>query len=168
MKGALLTTILGAGAVFGAQTVLAFDETCMPLIRSSEAKIAAPAWHAVSRFDEFETEVIKANGKFYMKTAGTWMVSPMNLDDAERKTIETLRSGGIKVTGCTDAGEERVENVSTRALVYTIEIPGSGIPPARTRINVGTDDNLPYRLSSVAGETRQETTYRYTGVKAPL
>lgn len=146
----------------------AIDPACTPLVTSSEAKLAAPAWHMVSRLDDFETEVVKAGGKFYMKTGGEWMVTPMNLDETERKTIDSLKSGQISITGCTDGGAEDIDGVKTRVLIYTVEVPGSGIPPAETRLNVGVGDNLPYRLSGSAGATNQHVTYTYRNVKAPL
>lgn len=146
----------------------ALEPACAPLVSSSEAKIAAPAWHMVSKLDDFETEIIKSGGKFYMKTAGEWVVAPMNLDDAERKTIDALKNGSIKVSGCTDGGVEVINGVQTRVLVYTVEVPGSGIPPAQTRLNVGVSDNLPYSLSGAAGTTSQHVTYRYGDIKPPL
>lgn len=147
---------------------VALDSACEPLVTSSEAKIAAPAWHATSRLDDFETEVIKAEGRFFMKNGATWMVSPVNMDDTERKTIESVKSGAVKVSECTDGGEEVIDGVKTRVLVYTVEVPGSGIPAASTRLNIGVSDGLPYRLSSAAGETRQQVSYRYSGVTAPI
>jgi len=163
-----LMMTLTAGMTLASAAAQALDPACGPLISSSEAKIAAPAWHVVSKLDDFEAEVIKVDGRFFMKNGGQWMVSPVNVDDVERKTVESVNAGQVLVTGCMDAGEETVEGVSTRALVYTVEVPGSGIPAAQTRLNVGVADGLPYRLSSAAGETRQQVIYRYTGVKAPL
>jgi hypothetical protein len=163
-----LMMTLGACVSLASASALALDPACTPIIASSEAKIAAPAWHATSQLDDFKAEVIKVGGNFFMKNDDQWMTSPVNMDDAERKTVESLKAGKILVTGCTDAGEETVEGMRTRALVYTVEVPGSGIPAAQTRLNVGIADGLPYRLSSAAGETRQQVTYRYTGVKAPL
>ncbi len=164
MKRTVLTTLLTIASPLS----LALDPACTILVELSEAKIAAPAWHAVSKLDDFETEFLKVDGKFFMKNAGEWMPAPFNMDETERKTIDSLRAGEIKVTGCTAAGEETVQGVRTRAFTYTVEVPGSGIPAVQTRINVGVDDGLPYRLSSAAGETKQHVTYRYSGVKTPL
>ena len=148
--------------------VLALDAACAPLIEASEAKVAQPAWHAVSRIDDFTSEVIKADGKFYMFLNDKWIVAPMNMDEVERETVASIRSGKIKVTGCQSAGAEMVDGIETSVLVYTVELPGSGIPAAQTRINLGVADKLPYKQGSAAGETKQSTTYRYTGVKPPL
>jgi len=163
-----LIVTLSACAVLASSPTQALDPACGPLIASSEAKIGAPAWHAVSQLDDFETEIIKVNGRFYMKDGDQWTAAPVNMDDAERKTVEAVKAGEIRVTGCTDAGEESVEGIRTRALVYSVEVRGSGTPASQTRLNVGIADGLPYRLSSAAGETRQQVTYRYEGVKAPL
>lgn len=147
---------------------LALDAACTPLIEASEAKVAQPAWHAVSQIDDFRSEVIKADGKFFMFMNDEWIVAPMNMDEVERETVASMRSGKIKVTGCQPAGTETVDGVETRVLVYTVELPGSGIPAAQTRINIGAADKLPYKLGSAAGATRQSTTYRYNGVKPPM
>jgi hypothetical protein len=148
--------------------VLALDAACSPLIEASEAKVAKPAWHAISQIDDFRSEVIKAEGKFYMFLNGEWIVAPMDMDEVERETIASMQSGKIKVTGCQSAGTEMVDGIETSVLVYTVELPGSGIPAAQTRINLGVADKLPYKQGSAAGETKQSTTYRYTGVKPPF
>lgn len=148
--------------------VLALDAACSPLIEASEAKVAESAWHAVSQIDDFRSEVIKADGKFYMFLNDEWIVAPMNMDEVERETIASIQSGKIKVTGCQSAGTEMVDGIETNVLVYTVELPGSGIPAAQTRINLGVADKLPYKQGTAAGETRQSTTYRYTGVKPPI
>lgn len=147
---------------------LALDAACSPLIETSEAKIAQPAWHAVTQIDDFKSEVIKAEGKFYIYLNDNWIVAPMDMDQVERETIASIRSGKIKVTGCQSAGTEMVDGIKTSVLVYTVELPGSGIPAAETRINLGVADKLPYKQGGVAGETKQFTTYRYTGVKPPI
>ncbi len=147
---------------------LALDAACSPLIEASEAKVAQPAWHAISQIDDFKTEVIKADGRFFMFMNDQWIVAPMDMDEVERQTIASMESGDIKVTGCQSAGLEMVDGVETRVLVYSVELPGSGIPAAQTRINLGVADKLPYRQGSSAGETRQSTSYRYTGVKPPI
>lgn len=148
--------------------VLAMDAACAPLIEASEAKIAQPAWHAISQIDDFKSEVIKAEGKFYMFLNDKWIVAPMDMDQVERETIASMQSDKIKVTGCQSAGTEMVDGIATSVLVYTVELPGSGIPAAQTRINLGVADKLPYKQGSAAGETKQFTTYRYTGVKPPM
>lgn len=148
--------------------VLALDAACAPLIEASEAKVAQPAWHAVSQIDDFRSEVIKVDGKFFMFLNEAWVVAPINMDDLERETVVSMQSGKIKVTGCQPGETEMIDGVETRVLVYTVELPGSGIPAAQTRINLGVADKLPYKQGSAAGETRQSTTYRYTGVKPPM
>ena len=148
--------------------VLAMDAACSPLIEASEAKVAQSAWHAVSQIDDFRSEVIKAEGKFYMFLNDQWIVAPMNMDEVERETIASMQSGKIKVTGCQTAGTEIIDGVETSVLIYTVELPGSGIPAAQTRINLGVADKLPYKQGSAAGETKQSTTYRYIGVKPPM
>lgn len=169
MQRTALATLIALAPPFA----VALDPACAPLVASSEARIVASAWQATSRLDDFETEVIKTEEGFFMKNGDAWLASPVNVDDAERKTIESVKAGAVKVSGCSDGGEEVVDGVRTRVLIYTIEVPGSGIPPAVTRLNIGVSDGLPYQsstagqLSSTAGETRQKVTYRYTGVKAP-
>jgi len=155
-------------ALLPAPVILAMDGACSPLIEASEAKIAQPAWHAISRIDDFKSEVIKAEGKFYMFLNDKWIVAPMDLDQVERETIASMQGDKIKVTGCQSAGTEVVDGIKTNVLVYTVELPGSGIPAAQTRINLGVADKLPYKQGSAAGETKQFTTYRYTGVKPPM
>jgi len=151
-----------------AQTALGLEPECNLLIEASEARIARSAWHSSATIDAFKSEVIKVDGKFYMNAMGEWMLAPMNLDDVERKTTASIRSGEIRVSACAQAGRETIDGVATVVFVYTVEVPGSGIPASQTRMNIGVDDRLPYRLSSTAGEVRQETTYRYTGVTAPM
>lgn len=155
-------------AMLSTPVTLALDAACAPLIEASEAKVAQPAWHAVSQIDDFRSEVIKADGKFFIFLNDAWIVAPMNMDDVERETVASIQSGKIKVTGCQFAGTELVDGVETKVLVYTVELPGSGIPAAQTSINLGVADKLPYKQGSAAGETRQSTTYRYTGVTSPL
>lgn len=154
--------------MFITPAALALDAACTPLIEASEAKVAKSAWHAISQIDDFKTEVIKADGRFFMFMNDQWIVAPMNMDEVERQTVASMQSGEIKVTGCQSAGIEMVDGIETRVLVYTVELPGSGIPAAQTRINLGVADKLPYKQGSAAGETRQSTTYRYTGVKPPI
>ena len=155
-------------SLLAAQQAFAFDAACEALVQASEAKIAQPAWHAIARIDELQTEVIKADGKFFMNTSGEWITSPMNLDDMERETIASMRSGKIRVFDCRSGGNEIINGVDTRVLTYRVEIVDSGMPASDTRINIGTSDNLPYRLGSTAGETRQSTEYRYVDVHSPV
>ena len=168
MRKAIQYLSIASVSVLSTPVVLALDAACAPLIEASEAKVAQPAWHAVSQIDDFRSEVIKADGKFFMFLNDAWIVAPMNMDDLERETVASMQNGKIKVTGCQSAGTEMVDGVKTDVLVYTVELPGSGIPAAQTRINLGVADNLPYKLGSTAGATRQSTTFRYTGVKPPM
>lgn len=141
----------------------ALDTACGPLVKSSEAKLAQPAWHAVVESAGLKLESIKIDGQFFMADEGKWTKAPMSLDAAEKIAIKQIQDGVIKVTDCQDAGTETVDGMEMTILSYTTEVPGSGFPAANTRLYIGKADGLPYQSSS----EDTTATYRYTNVVAP-
>lgn len=141
----------------------ALDAACDPLVKSSEAKLAQPAWHTTVASEGLTLESIKVDGKFYMADDGKWKKAPMNLDQAEKVAIKMMKDGKIKVTDCKDEGSDTVDGMEMSVISYVTEVPGSGVPAAATRLYIGKDDGLPYKSSS----DEVTATYQYKGVVAP-
>ena len=146
---------------------LAFDEACKVLLAAGEAKSSASAWHATITMDDLETEVIKADGRFYVRTENGWADAGMDLDAVEGETLAAMQRDEIQLSGCAFKGEEMVDGIAARVFTYTAKVPGSNAAPSVSTLVIGKRDNRPYRQSITAGESRQTTTYRYTGVQAP-
>ncbi|EIJ35522.1 hypothetical protein [Thiothrix nivea] len=144
----------------------ALDAACDPLVKSSEAKIAQPAWHVVVEGGGTKLESIKVDDQFFMSQGDKWMKSPMNLDEAEKIAIKQMQDGGIKITNCKDEGTETVDGVEMNILSYTTEIPGSGFPAVTAKLYIGKDDGLPYK-SVAEDEDKTTTVTRYQDVVAP-
>lgn len=148
------------------QPALALDAACEPLIKSSEAKIAQPAWHSIIASDGKKIEAIKVDGQFFMLTDGKWRKFPMDLDKAEKIAIAQMQSGGIIVSDCKDEGTEIVDGTEMNVLSYTSAIPGSGFPATSARVFIGKDDGLPYKVIDTEKD-KTPVIYRYEGVVAP-
>lgn len=144
-------------------TAFALEAACEPLIKSSEAKIAQSAWHSVHS----EGEAIKVGDKSYMKMDGKWIESPLDLAEVEKKVIESVQSGELKVTGCKEEGTEKIGGKTMQVFVYTTEIPNSGIPAATAKLYIGQEDGLPYLQTGVDEKDSTKVTYTYKDVTAP-
>jgi hypothetical protein len=62
------------------------DPACAPLVKASEARIAAPAWLTQTEMigSNFTIEAIKSDGKYFVRKAGgAWKPSPIDLSEAE-------------------------------------------------------------------------------------
>lgn len=156
----ILTT---AALLMPLSSVFALDAACEPIIESSEAKIAQPAWHSVSAGEGLTLEAMKVDGKFFMKTDDKWRKFPVNLDEAEKTAITQMREGAINITNCKDEGSETLEGMEMTVIQYTAEVLKSGIPAADAKLYLGKEDGLPYKV--VGNDTT--VTYRYKDVVAP-
>ncbi len=142
------------------------DASCTPLIQSSEAKIAQPAWHSVTQTTGMSLEAMKVDGKFYIQMDGKWMAAPMDLDKAEKIAISQLQNGDIKVSHCKEEGTETLDGIEMQIFSYTSEIPASGLPATTAKLYIGKTDNLPYKITD--GNAQATTvTYRYKDISAP-
>lgn len=159
MKRILVTTVLCTLM----HPVFALDAACEPIIKSSEAKIAQPAWHSVTGMGELKLEAIKVDGESFIQVEGEWKKSPMSLDDAEEAAIAEMQEGKIKVTDCKEEDSEMLDEMEVTVLSYTSEVPASGLPAANVKLYIGKDDGLPYKFSS----GNATATYRYKDVTAP-
>ncbi|WP_020396927.1 hypothetical protein [Thiolinea disciformis] len=161
MKSSL---ILSAFMILVSHTsAFALDSACEPLLSSSAAKIAQPAWHAIHS----EGEAIRIADQSFMKMEGQWMKSPIDLNQVEQQVIDQVKSGAIKVTDCKEAGTETLDGKAMRIFTYTTEVLNSGIPAAKAKLYIGKEDGLPYLQTDVDDKEANQVTYRYTGVKAP-
>lgn len=155
--------------VFGLQvSSMAFaglDAACLPVIKASETRAAAPMWESVTVISpsNFKMEAMKVGGQFYTRTTGSknWSKSPLNLSEAELKSVAEIKAGKIKVSQCKTGANETIDGVVMQVLTYTVEMTGA--PAAIAKLYIGKSDGLPYAQTSAQMKTR----YRYTGITAP-
>lgn len=155
-----------AGAVLAfcsCSSAFALDAACEPLLTSSEAKIAQPAWRSVHATGE----AIKIGKQSFMKMAGKWVKSPIDLTEVERQVVESIKNGELKVTDCKEDGTETIDGKEMRVFLYTSEMTNSGIPAAKAKLYIGKDDGLPYLQTGVDDKDSTKVTYSYTDIKAP-
>jgi hypothetical protein len=141
------------------------DAACMPVIKASETRAAAPMWESVTVISpsNFKMEAMKVGGQFYSRTTGAknWSKSPINLSEAELKSIAEIKAGKIKVSQCKTGANETIDGVVMQVLTYTVEMTGA--PAAVSKLYIGKSDGLPYAQTSAHVKTR----FRYTGITAP-
>lgn len=149
--------------LFSCSAALALDSACEPLIKSSEAKIAQPAWHSMHAAGE----AIKTADKSYMKMDGKWIESPIDLDAVERQVIESVKTGELKVSDCKEEDSTMLDGKEMRVFIYTAAIPNSGLPAATTKLYIGKEDGLPYLQTGLSAEETNKVTYSYQDITAP-
>ncbi len=141
------------------------DAACMPVIKSSETRAAAPTWESVTVVSpsNFKMEAMKVGAQFYTRMTGAknWSKAPFNLSEAELKSIAEIKSGKIKVSQCKAGANETIDGVVMQVLTYTVEMTGA--PATTAKLYVGKSDGLPYAQTSAQTKTR----FRYTGITAP-
>ena len=140
------------------------DPACAPIIKSSLARAAAPAWETVTVVSpgNFKMEAIQAGGQSYMRMNGErWKKAPVNLAKAEQQVVAQINSGQIKLSKCKDGGDSTIDGIPTRIINYTVEMTGA--PAAAATLYVGKADGLPYAQTG----DKVKTHFRYRGVTAP-
>lgn len=153
-----LSSLLALLAVFPAH---AMDAACETYLDAAEKSSAQPARHNLTLLDDgTRIESISIGGDFYALSGGTWRKIKMDVAGAERKLYADIRSGRIKLDGCSKLGNETLDGVATSVVSYTITIPGT--EPASAQAYIGKD-GLIHGQSSPQMKLR----YRYAGVTAP-
>ncbi|MDO8329718.1 MAG: hypothetical protein Q7T36_04530 [Fluviicoccus sp.] len=156
------TTLLGLSLASAAMAGV--DPACAPVIKSSLARAAAPAWETVTVVSpgNFKMEAIQAGGQSYMRMNGErWKKAPVNLAKAEQQVVAQINSGQIKLSKCKDGGDSTIDGIPTRMINYTVEMAGA--PAAAATLHVGKADGLPYAQTG----DKVKTHIRYRGVTAP-
>jgi len=140
------------------------DPACAPIIKSSLARAAAPAWETVTVVSpgDFKMEAIQFGGQSYMRMNGKgWKKAPVNMAKAEQEVVAQINSGQIKLSKCKDGGDSTIDGIPTRMINYTVEMAGA--PAAAATLHVGKADGLPYAQTG----DKVKTHFRYRGVTAP-
>lgn len=140
------------------------DPACIPVIKASEARAAAPAWESVTVVspNDFKMEAVMTGGQSYRRvTGGVWTKTLIDHSQAERELLAQINSGVIKLSRCKTEGSETLDGVATNVVSYTIEMAGA--PAASAKLYVGKVDGLPY--AQISAQTK--THFRYRGVVAP-
>ncbi len=162
MKALLFT--LGMASLHALTAQAGVDPACAPVIKSSLARAAAPAWETVTVVSpgDFKMEAIQFGGQSYMRMNGKgWKKAPMDLAKGEQQIVAQINSGQIKLSKCKDGGDSSIDGIPTRIINYTLEMPGA--PAAAASLHIGKADGLPYAQT---GE-KVKTHIRYRGVTAP-
>ena len=162
MKQILLT--LAVASLHALTAHAGVDPACAPILKSSLARAAAPAWEAVTVVSpgNFKMEAIQIGGQSYMRMNGErWKKSTVNMAKAEQEVVAQINSGQIKLSKCRDGGNSTIDGIPTRIINYTVEMAGA--PAAASTLHIGKADGLPYAQS---GE-KVKTHIRYRGVTAP-
>ena len=136
MKALLFT--LGLASLHALSAHAGVDPACAPVIKSSLARAAAPAWEAVTVVSpgNFKMEAIQFGGQSYMRMNGErWKKAPMDLAKGEQQVVAQINSGQIKLSKCKDGGD----------------------------LHIGKADGLPYAQTG----DKVKTHIRYRGVTAP-
>jgi hypothetical protein len=152
------------GLSFAVSSQAAVDPACNSVITSSLAHAAAPAWESVTVITKgnFKMESIRVGGQAYMRIDGKgWKKSPVNFAEAEKKVVDQIINGTIKLSNCKDGGDASIEGVPTRNIHYTVEMPGA--PATSSSLYVGKSDGLPYAQMN----DQMKSHFRYRGVTAP-
>lgn len=155
-------TFIVASLLFLPCAFAAPDSTCQPLIKSSEARIAAPAWEQTSVVTPggFTMKLAHVNGKSYRKASGgNWEKTPIDFVEAERQMIAQINNGTVLLSNCSMAAGKTIDGVATKALRYTIKMQGADA--VQSTLYIGEADGLPY-----AGESDHvKVSYNYKNIK---
>ena len=162
MKALLFT--LGLASLHALSAHAGVDPACAPVIKSSLARAAAPAWETVTVVSpgNFKMEAIQFGGQSFMRMNGErWKKAPMDLAKGEQQVVAQINSGQIKLSKCKDGGDSTIDGIPTRIIHYTVEMAGA--PAAASTLHIGKADGLPYAQTG----DKVKTHIRYRGVTAP-
>ena len=112
MKALLFT--LGLASLHALSAHAGVDPACAPVIKSSLARAAAPAWEAVTVVSpgNFKMEAIQFGGQSFMRMNGErWKKAPMDLAKGEQQVVAQINSGQIKLSKCKDGGDSTIDGI---------------------------------------------------------
>ncbi len=157
-------TLLCYFSMVAAAPAFALDTACDPVMKASEVRINQPAWHSVADLAKGKhMETMKVDGQFYQQMNGKWKKVPFNLDETERKMLEQVRAGEIKLSECNALGNDTVDGKPVNVVSSRTEIPGAPVA-GPTKLYIGKSDGLPYKQ---VGE-HIKVIYSYSGIAAPM